>query len=174
MRWDATNKANAGDVNFAITLFATGQVRYEYGHGNKQLTPTIGMSLGNSRDYETSVYDEVTNLTSVAAQTIRCLVWITDIGAYEFRGRSDDTTAPRIVASTPGSVQNSGVVAGPVSQLQLTFNEEINPIDARSPAAYELRGAGANNTFGDADGRDVCADANLCTWPKQRRVDSVT
>ena len=151
VRWDATNKANSGDVNFSITLFASGQVRFEYGPGNKQLSPTIGMSFGNGRDFETSVYDGMATLTNVSSQQVDIVSGITDIGAYEFRGRSDDTTAPRIVLSTPSALQNGGVVAGPISQLQLTFNEEINPIDARSPAAYELRGAGANNTFGDAD-----------------------
>jgi len=35
--------------------------------------------------------------------------------------------------------------------VRLTFSEELNPIDARSPVAYELRNAGPDNDFDTAD-----------------------
>jgi hypothetical protein len=43
----------------------------------------------------------------------------------------------------------SGLAAPP--QITVTFSEGINPIDARAPASYELRGAGPNGAFDDGD-----------------------
>ncbi len=152
VRWDATNKVGGGDVNFAITIFSNGSVRTEYGPGNKQLTPTIGMSRGNNRDYSYfSGYDGQATLTNVLPTQTIIAPGITDMGAYEFRGSSNDTSLPQIAFSTPSAIQSNGVLAGPIADVRLTFTEEMNPIDARSPAAYELRGAGINGLFNDAD-----------------------
>ncbi len=76
---------------------------------------------------------------------------VADIGAYEFRGNSNDTLAPTIQSSSPSIIDVEGITAQPIDTIQLTFSEEVNPIDARSPAAYEFRGAGPNNDFDDAD-----------------------
>ena len=38
----------------------------------------------------------------------------------------------------------------PISQLQVSFGEAVNPVDADSPAVYELRQAGTNG-FGSTD-----------------------
>ncbi len=32
-RWNATNEADSSDVQLAITLFANGEVRFDYGSG---------------------------------------------------------------------------------------------------------------------------------------------
>ena len=98
-----------------------------------------------------SGYDGAASLASAMSKQFSTIPGITDIGAYEFRGNSGDATPPQIVASIPGSIQANGVAAAPVGEIRLTFSEEINPIDARSPAAYELRGAGTNGLFGDSD-----------------------
>ncbi len=169
VRWDATNKANNGDVNFSITLFATGAVRTEYGPGNKQLTPTVGISRGNNRDYDLfSDKDGKTVLTNVSPNQSNIVKGIVDIGAYEFRGNSSDNVPPQIVASTPAAIQSNGVVAMSIADVRLTFSEEINPIDARSSAAYELRGAGANGLFNDAD--DVVYAITASYAPGQNTV----
>jgi hypothetical protein len=153
IRWDATNKFDGSDVQFAATLFANGRVEFDYGPGNKNLTPTAGVSRGDSRDFELLAnVDNTSNLVGVFQQRLdRSATGIHDIGAYEFRGRSDDTQAPTLVATSPGAVQREGVVASPVKQITLTFDEKMQPIAARSPAAYELRGAGPNGMLGDSD-----------------------
>ncbi len=152
VRWDATNKATNTKVSFSGTLFSDGRIQFQYGAPNADLTPTVGISRGNGRQIElVSGYDGATSLTNAAPKLISTIPGLTDIGAYEFRGRSNDAVPPQINSSTPAPIQSNGVIATPVSDLQLTFSEEINPIDARSPAAYELRGAGVSDLFGDAD-----------------------
>ncbi len=152
IRWNATNKADNSDVNFSITLAATGEVTFNYGPGNTNLTPTIGISRGNNRDIHLATgFDGAANLTGPRAVGFQLVPGITDMGAYEFRGNSLDVQSPTLVASVPAAIHASGVTALALSNLQLSFSEEVNPIDARSPAAYELRSAGANNLFGDAD-----------------------
>ncbi|MEQ1828233.1 MAG: cadherin domain-containing protein [Pirellula sp.] len=152
VRWDATNKADGSDVQFSITMSSDGSYRYEYGPGNKNLTPTVGVSRGNSREFSLIPgYDGVSNLTNMPSVQFSIVAGITDIGAYEFRGSSNDVLPPTISASVPTPIQFGGVIATPVSEIRLTFQEEINPIDARSPSAYELRGAGTNMLFGDSD-----------------------
>ena len=49
VRWNATATADEGDVNFAVTLFQDGHFRFDYGPGNANLTPTVGISFGNGR-----------------------------------------------------------------------------------------------------------------------------
>ena len=152
VRWDATNKANSGKASFSATLFADGRVQFDYGDSNLGLTPTVGISRGNTRQYElVSGYDGAVSLASKPSTQFSTIPGITDMGAYEFRGDSGDATPPQVVSSNPSSIQANGVVAAPVGEVRLIFSEEINPIDARSPAAYELRGAGANGLFNDSD-----------------------
>ena len=152
VRWDATNKANSTKVSFSATLFADGRIQFNYGDGNTGLTPSVGISRGNSRQFElVSGYDGASSLTNAQSKQFSLIPGITDIGAYEFRGNSGDATPPQVIASIPTTVQLNGIVAAPVNELRLTFSEEINPIDARSPAAYELRGAGLNGLFNDPD-----------------------
>jgi parallel beta-helix repeat protein len=152
VRWDATNKADNSDVQFAITLFADGKIQFHYGYPNKNLTPTVGISAGNGRSYQiVPGYDEANSLTNAKTIEYSLAAGISDIGAYEFRGNSADTLAPTIISSLPQVVQSQSVTAQFIDDIRLTFSEEVNPIDARSPAAYELRGAGPNELFDDAD-----------------------
>ena len=37
-----------GDVQFAVTLYANGSIRFDYGPGNHNLTPTAGVSDGTA------------------------------------------------------------------------------------------------------------------------------
>ena len=55
IRWAATRQdTGGGDVNFSVTLFANGNVRFDYGDGNQSLTPTVGLSAGNGFTFVTS------------------------------------------------------------------------------------------------------------------------
>lgn len=51
IRWAATSKTNNGPVNFAVTLFVDGRIRFDYGAGNGNLSPTVGVANGNGVDF---------------------------------------------------------------------------------------------------------------------------
>ena len=76
---------------------------------------------------------------------------ITDIGAYEFRASSLDTTPPTLTSSTPAFVHNSGTRAFDLRNISLTFSKDVNPIEAGSSLIYELRGPGENGSFDNSD-----------------------
>ncbi|HEY7115374.1 MAG TPA: hypothetical protein VH475_02245, partial [Tepidisphaeraceae bacterium] len=150
IRWNANNKADNSTVNFSVTLFNDGRIRFNYGAGNANLTPTIGLSSGNGQSYLFSAYDGLTTLTNANTLEYTLPPGFADMGAYEFRGTGGDTTAPTITATTPGGIHTNG--ASPViGQIGLTFSEKLNSIDANAPASFELRGAGADNAFDTAD-----------------------
>jgi subtilisin family serine protease len=66
IRWKGTTYAgNPGyPVNTAVTLFADGRIRFHYGPGNTNLTPTIGISMGDNTHYTLSSYNNATSLTN--------------------------------------------------------------------------------------------------------------
>jgi hypothetical protein len=76
---------------------------------------------------------------------------IVDLGAHEFQGSSLDVTPPAVVSIVP-----LDIVDGVAARLRVTFTEALNPVDANANSNYELRGAGENGIFGDAD--DVIFD----------------
>ena len=71
-----------------------------------------------------------------------------DLGAYEFQGSSNDVTPPTVVGS---SVQSLGTTGNLVHQVQVTFSEPLDALDALAIGHYELRAAGPNGLFGDSD-----------------------
>ncbi|RZL32534.1 MAG: tandem-95 repeat protein, partial [Rubrivivax sp.] len=156
IRWAAKLQGTNTDVNAALTLFADGKVRFDYGAGNTGLTPTVGLSAGNGVSYVLASYDGQANLASASS-----LLWTPtpglvyyDIGAYEFQGASGDTTGPKVthISQLPA---NGGTTALAFSAVQIDFDEALNGVSARSPANYELRAAGADGQFDTGD--DVIA-----------------
>src|SRR5262249_53316308 len=151
IRWNATNEANGSDVQFSVTLFSSGQFRFDYGPGNANLTPTVGVSYGNGRSERVVPgYDNATTLTCANSVLWRLPHGYADMGAYEFRGSSLDVTPPTIIGTTPAGV-HAGSNVGGVNQIQLTLSEEVNPIDAVAQANYELRNAGPDHVFNSND-----------------------
>ncbi len=152
IRWAVRNAQDLSAVNFSVNLHADGRIEFHYGGGNTNLSPTIGISSGTGNSYLLSSYDEQTNLSY--ANSIQFSLnpqgSYTDIGAYEFRGNSNDATPPSVVAITPTFVGASASSGLTVNQLVVQFSEELNFIDANAAASYELRRAG-NGIFGDQD-----------------------
>jgi parallel beta-helix repeat protein len=146
IRWNATNQANGGDVNFVVTLLADGRIRFDYGRGNEELSPTIGISNGDGSAFLAS-YDGRVTLADAAPRQFEYGRGFVDRGAYEFQGSVLDVTPPTVVNS------QVVVVAGtpPRTEIHVTFSEAVDPIDARAPANYELFEAGPNGTLGDGD-----------------------
>ena len=147
IRWSATSTLTGGAVNMAVTLFANGLFHFDYGAGNLNLNPTVGISFGNGyvASY-TAGYNATPNLGNAASVQFSLQPGYVDVGAYEFRGSSLDVTPPTVTAVSPTSV--TGSIAG---QIRIDFSEEPNPIDATATANYQLRDAGPDGIFGTPD-----------------------
>jgi len=50
-RWQAVTWQDETPCNFSVTLYEDRHIRFDYGSGNTNLTPTVGISAGNSSDY---------------------------------------------------------------------------------------------------------------------------
>jgi hypothetical protein len=150
VRWKATNLADNSDVNFAVVLFQDGRVRFDYGDGNTNLTPTVGLSAGTGLAYHLTPYDGRATLTNVHSILFDVQPGIADLGALEFAGSSLDTTTTTITGTTPTTIDASGSTHDLVQTLQVSFSRALNPIDANAPAVYELRKAGSSG-FGSPD-----------------------
>ncbi|MFO0905559.1 MAG: right-handed parallel beta-helix repeat-containing protein [Pirellulales bacterium] len=67
-RWSAAAYGSDAPVNFAATLFADGQIRFDYGAGNQDLAPTIGVSAGDGENYLlVDAYDGADDLENAAS-----------------------------------------------------------------------------------------------------------
>ena len=86
-----------------------------------------------------------------------------DLGAFEFQGSTLDTTPPTLVAS---SIVVRGSAGNRSSELDLTFSEPIDPVDAAAVGNYDLREAGADGVFGNLD--DVTYPLRRTMWPARR------
>jgi parallel beta-helix repeat protein len=146
VRWQATLKSDGSPVNAAVTLFSTGAIRFDYGAGNANLSPTVGISMGNNNTYRLASYDGMTNLNSAKSLSFNLLPGVTDLGAYEFRGSSLDVIAPTVLTVTPGPL--TGATA---YEIRISLSEQPNPIDAIAIANFELRDPGPDGKLGTGD-----------------------
>ncbi len=101
IRWSATNRADNSPVNFSVTLFQNGNVQFDYGDGNTNLSPTIGISSGDGYYFVLSAFDGASSLTD--ANSIEFMLTpgrgSVDMGAYEYLGNSADKTPPTIIGT---------------------------------------------------------------------------
>jgi hypothetical protein len=150
VRWEAA-RVGGGDVRFAVTLVNTGEIRFHYGAGNTNLTPTVGISAGNGVNFDLAAYDGQATLTSVDSLNYILIPGFVDIGAYEFQGDSDDTIPPTVTGIQPAGIFTGGTVNAQTSSLQVSFSEPIDVLTSRSPALYQLIGDGPDDQFDTAD-----------------------
>ena len=68
IRWKAERYATRDPVNVEVVLYRDGRILFNYGPGNKGLSPTIGISGGDGVRYNLASCDEKTSLSR--AQTI--------------------------------------------------------------------------------------------------------
>ncbi|MEW6157227.1 MAG: right-handed parallel beta-helix repeat-containing protein, partial [Verrucomicrobiota bacterium] len=152
IRWKATH-ANSGSAAFAATLFSDGRMRFDYGPGNTDLAPTIGLSSGDGEHYVVANYSGRASLAN--ANSLEILLTpqagLADIGAYEFNGSSLDRTPPTVLNASPSAIHAGSIAAVALSRIELIFSEPLNPIDANAPANFELRRDGGDGIFGNAD-----------------------
>jgi hypothetical protein len=146
--WDATSRADGADVTFAVRLYEDGGLEFLYGD-SAGLDGVAGLTNGMV-DRMVSVNQQTSTATNTAYK-VELLPGYTDLGALEFRGASDDVVAPLVSQTVPASIAESQIVDTTFDSIDLQFSEEVNLFDASSFAAYELREAGVNGTFGDGD-----------------------
>ncbi len=151
IRWDATNRSDGSPVHVAVTIASSGLITFDYGAGNVNLTPTIGISRGDGRNYVLSTLDGSTDLTDANSHAFVLTPGITDLGALEFQGSTLDTAPPLIVSTDPSPIDNQGVSQVTFSSFELTLSEPINAMDANAVGNYELREAGPSGRFDDGD-----------------------
>ena len=153
--WRGVNEANGQPVNFSAVLMSDGRMRFDYGAGNTGLTPTAGVSFGDGlRALRVAGYDGAAALTNAPSVDVGFVPGFVDVGAYEFRGSSGDTTPPTVTATVPAAVGAGGAVLAALNQprqITLTFSEAINSIDARAAGNFVITGAGRDGVFGTAD-----------------------
>ena len=111
VRWNATSAADGSDVNFSVTLFQDGRIRFDYGSGNTNLTPTIGISRGNGIAYALSPGNGAASLAGANSVEFVLRPSYVDIGAREF---GDSVTI------NGGSVQRSTA-----SALDVSFGQNV-------------------------------------------------
>jgi len=150
IRWDATNKFDLSDVNVAVTLYDTGEIRFHYGGGNINLTPTIGLSHGDGVHYVMASYDGAADLTDANSLEFMMVDGIVDIGAHEFTGSSTDTDPPTVVDTSPTQIHDANPVMT-FDEFDVTFSEPLNLGDANSDTNYDLRSAGPDLAYDTGD-----------------------
>jgi hypothetical protein len=66
IRWEAITHTGSFPASFSCTLFDDGRIRLNYGPGNTNLTPTVGVSAGDQINYTLAAYDGLSTLTAAA------------------------------------------------------------------------------------------------------------
>jgi len=62
IRWDGRTYQNSAPVDFMVTLYRQGTIRFDYGAAHAGLTPTIGLSAGDGSRYTLSARDGASGL----------------------------------------------------------------------------------------------------------------
>jgi hypothetical protein len=167
--WKATNEADATPVNVSVVLFQDGQIRFDYGAGNSNLTPTIGISMGDAQHYLLAPNNNAATLTNAHSVQFKFVPGIVDIGAYEFQGSSLDAVPPTVVKA--GAIV-AGTPDAPANQIQITFSEPLNVVDANASANYDLREAGPNGIFNDGDDAVITLTPHYTSGAKTVLLDT--
>jgi hypothetical protein len=146
--WVGTADTGGGAVNFSATLNSDGSFRFDYGAGNDDLSPIIGVSAGvHSIDVLSSTNGNAT-MANANAQVFTPQpgdIYF-DIGAFEFQGNSADKTPPKIV-SISSLPANDGTTGIAFSSLTVTVSKPLDLVSANSPANYSLIKADSNGKF---------------------------
>ncbi len=67
-RWKGVTYGTSDAVNFEVVLFQDGKVKFNYGSGNANLAPTIGLSNGNNINFDiSSNYNGQANLANAGS-----------------------------------------------------------------------------------------------------------
>ena len=95
IRWkgETYSWVGAGDpVNVEVVLYRDGRIKFNYGSGNQNVTPTVGISKGDGTNYLLSVYNGQSNLSYVSSDLytpVSSILPAIDSGDYDGDGSSD-------------------------------------------------------------------------------------
>ncbi|HTW70835.1 MAG TPA: right-handed parallel beta-helix repeat-containing protein [Acetobacteraceae bacterium] len=159
--WVGTsNNTGGGTVDFAVTLYQTGSIVFNYGSIAANLVPVIGIAAGNGTILGQTPIDVLSTANGSAAMNNAAAEVFTpqpgdtyfDMGAYEFQGNSNDKTPPTVIsinlqpANTPLPA-NDGTTGLAFTSVTVTFSEPLDLVSANSPANYSLIEADSNGNF---------------------------
>ncbi len=71
IRWRGVTYYRENTVNFEVILYQAGEIKFNYSSGNTWVTPTIGISNGNGKNYFLSPYNGASNLYYAPSLLIR-------------------------------------------------------------------------------------------------------
>ena len=131
IRWNASRVGDNSDVQFAVTLVNTGEIQFDYGPGNTNLTPTIGISAGDGFNFDLAQYDGQSNLGNANSLSYTLVPGFVDLGAFEFQGNSADTTPPTVTAVQPAGIFAGGTINATTNSITVTFSEPIDLLSVR-------------------------------------------
>ncbi|MHB8524455.1 MAG: right-handed parallel beta-helix repeat-containing protein [Limisphaerales bacterium] len=153
IRWEAVNTRDNSPVRFAVTLFDDGRIRFDYGAGNTNLSPIIGISAGNGVNFLLSPLSGQTSLNSAHSFEIKTQggASFADIGAFEFRGSSSDNTLPVVTGAVSTAIFTGATPVAALHQITLQFNKGISPIDANASSSFDLRSPGPDGLYDTGD-----------------------
>ena len=92
--WVASNAVDNSPVNFSVVLFNTGAIRFDYGPGNTNLSPTIGLSSGNGQSYVYAPNNHQSTLTNAHSVLFNFAPGVADLGGTNSAARPA-TSPPR-------------------------------------------------------------------------------
>ncbi|MCU0285333.1 MAG: amino acid adenylation domain-containing protein, partial [Acidobacteria bacterium] len=79
-----------GRIDYQVKIrgyrIETGEIEFRYGAVNANLTPTIGISAGDGRNYRLASYDGAASFSDTSPLRFDLAPGFVDIGAYEFPG----------------------------------------------------------------------------------------
>jgi len=67
VRWQGHVRGTEQPVNFACVLFLDGRIRFDYGNGNQQLSPTVGLGFGSNSRIAVWGYNDSNNLQNAGS-----------------------------------------------------------------------------------------------------------
>ncbi|WP_197456009.1 right-handed parallel beta-helix repeat-containing protein [Stieleria neptunia] len=150
IRWDATHVTDGTDIDFSVTLYANGEFSFHYG-SDVTTSPVAGYANQELDRAYTAATHGTQSFAANQSIDFELLPGQVDLGALEFRGSSDDVVAPVVSTTFPDGISKQQSISTLIESIRILFSEEVNYFDAGSFAAYELREAGPNGTFGDGD-----------------------
>jgi hypothetical protein len=123
-RWKAKKVLDNTWVNVSAVLHDTGDIEFHYGSGNKDLTPTVGLSSGNGTAYDISAFHSGETSLSGA----KTLLFSTPAPLVKNGRLADDFISHvDVVFDQPVFANNDGTGALAPADLKLVFDANGGP-----------------------------------------------
>jgi len=155
IRWSVLNFRDESRVEFAVTLFESGEIRFDYGPGNSNLEPVVGISSGTGAYELAPDHHGKPNLAGVPSVIFEPVLSVVDLGAFEFIGALPPIDPIIPIDIEIGEVQIISLVQG-WNWISFTVLPEDRSVD-NVLASYDPTDNDIIETF---DGRAVYTDGD--------------